>query len=139
MPTTEATPTTSKLSRALGIVFLALTTLVAVGVALAFLILLGSAHANPGGQLRAPRHPPLIELRSVTTRPSASVIRSHLAPPTRGAVYRPSYRPCSSTVRSAVGTASSRLSEMGSPLWIESPYVPADSRSSARSRARSCS
>ena len=44
----------------------------------------------------------------------------------------------SSTVRSAVGTTSSRASGIGSPLTIESPYVPAASRSSARSSAASC-
>src|SRR5581483_4047152 len=45
----------------------------------------------------------------------------------------------SSTVRSAVGSASSRSSGIRLPLSIERPYVPAARRRSARSRASSCS
>src|SRR6266487_3777703 len=44
----------------------------------------------------------------------------------------------SSTVSSAVGTASRRASEIGRPLSIDRPYVPAARRCSARSRAATC-
>jgi hypothetical protein len=67
---------------------------------------------------------------------------SPAAPRTRGEVPQslyplPSKRACSSVVRSAVGTASRRSSGIGSPLSIDSPYLPAASRSSARSTASS--
>ena len=45
----------------------------------------------------------------------------------------------SSAVSSAAGTASRRSSGIGCPLSIERPYVPAASRSSARSTAASWS
>src|SRR5262249_38387272 len=48
-------------------------------------------------------------------------------------------RRSSSAVSSAVGTASSRSSGMGSPLCTDRPYVPAASLASARSTASSWS
>ena len=66
------------------------------------------------------------------TRPGA---RPNLGP---GRRYR-FLSACSATVRSAVGTASSRSSGIGSPLSIERPYVPASSLASARSSAASWS
>jgi tellurite resistance protein TerC len=55
----------------------------------------------------------------------------------RGGRHRCVRARSSSVVSSAVGTASSRASGIGSPLSIDSPYVPAVRRSSARSTAAS--
>src|SRR5439155_881109 len=53
----------------------------------------------------------------------------------RALPHPPASRSSSATVRSAVGTASSRPSGIGSPLSTDSPYVPSVRRASARSTA----
>jgi hypothetical protein len=77
MPTTTATPEPpTRLNRLLGIGFLTLTTLVAVSVAVAFLVLLG-ARTGTGQREQAPGQAPLIELRTTVARPTAPSIQTN--------------------------------------------------------------
>ena len=83
---------------------------------------------------------------AVPSRPWSSPSSDHCGPHpaawmrnSRGQAARDyrSRRACSSAVRSAVGCASSRSSGIGSPLSIDTPYVPSARRSSARSTSAS--